>query len=130
MKTPLPWWLVIIIIYETLPMFIGPIFAIMDPRMMGGAEATTINQAAYLYAARNIAVGIAFLIAFALRSAPMLFILIVIRVITDIIDLPNALYHGMGNNNALLIFIFVAFCYIPIPFALRYLWRQMKLAGQ
>ncbi len=130
MKTPLPWWLIVIIVLETLPMFLGPVAALTEPKIMGGPDATTINQAAYLYAARNLSVGIAFLIAFALRSAPMLFILIIVRLLTDLMDLPNILYHGLASKPPLMIFIFVAFYYIPVPFALRYLWKQMKLAGQ
>ena len=76
MKIKIPVWLWIVIVLETLPMFFGPYLALTRPAVMGGPEAETINQAAYMYAARNFAVGFAFLIASYLRSAPMLFILV------------------------------------------------------
>ena len=82
MKIKIPLWLTLVIVLETLPMFIGPYAALTRPGFMGGPEAETINQAAYIYAARNFAVGFAFLIASYLRSAPMLFILIFIRLFT------------------------------------------------
>ncbi len=121
----IPWWLTVIIILETLPMFIGPVVALSLPGFMGGPGAEEINQAAYIYAARNFAVGTAFIIAFALRSAPMLFILIFIRLFTDLIDLPTLLYFGLSSNPAISISIFVFLYYIPAVFALWYLWRQM-----
>ena len=67
-KTPLPWWLVVIIVLETLPMFLGPYAAVTRPAFLGGAEAEAINQAAFIYSIRNIAVGLAFILATALRS--------------------------------------------------------------
>ena len=36
MKIRIPWWLAGIIILETLPMFLGPVAAIMSPTFMGG----------------------------------------------------------------------------------------------
>ncbi|MEL6830330.1 MAG: hypothetical protein AAFO63_09355, partial [Pseudomonadota bacterium] len=87
-----PWWLTIIIILETLPMFIGPVIALTRPAMMGGSDAEMINQAAFIYSARNVAVGIALIVAFLLKSAPMLFGLILVRLITDIVDLPTLLH--------------------------------------
>ena len=124
-KTPLPWWLVVIIVLETLPMFLGPYAAITRPAFLGGAEAETINQAAFIYSIRNIAVGIAFILATALRSAPMLFALILVRLITDLGDLPTILTFGLVQNEALTIGIFVFLYYIPAVIALRYLWGQM-----
>ena len=120
--TKLPWWLLVIIALETLPMFIGPYVALTRPGFMGGPEAETINQAAYIYSARNFAVGIALLIALFLRSAPMLFILIAIRLITDLGDLPTLLSFDLVQNKALTVGIFVFLYYIPAVFALRFLW--------
>jgi hypothetical protein len=64
----------------------------------GGPEAESINQAAFIYSARNLAVGFAFIIVFALKNGPMLFILIFIRLFTDLIDLPTLLYFGLSSN--------------------------------
>lgn len=126
MRVAIPWWLTIVIILETLPMFIGPIVALTVPPMMGGAGAEEINQAAYIYTARNLAVGVAFLIAFALKNGPMLFILIFIRLFTDLIDLPTLLHFGLASNPLRVTAIFVFLYYIPAVFALWYLWKQIR----
>ena len=64
MRIQIPWWLTVIIILETLPMFLGPLGAIRSPEFLGGPEAVTLNQATFIYLARNLAVGLAFIIAF------------------------------------------------------------------
>ncbi len=124
-KVKLPWWLIIILILETLPMFLGPYAALTRPGFMGGPEADAINQAAFIYTARNVAVGIGLLIALFLRNAPMLFILIIVRLITDLIDLPTILYYELVQNTLLVIGVFVVIYYVGAIIALRYLWKQM-----
>lgn len=126
MKISIPWWLTLIIVLETLPMFIGPVVAFMLPGFMGGPGAEDINQATYIYAARNFAVGFAFIIAFALKNGPMLFILIFIRLFTDLIDLPTLLYFDLASNTTRVVAIFVFLYYIPALVALRCLWNQMR----
>ena len=81
--------------------------------------------ATWLYTARNFAVGIAFVVAYLLRSAPMLFILILIRLLTDLVDGPAVLLFGMASNEIRLIAIFVMGYYIPALIALRFFWKQM-----
>ena len=80
-KCQIPWWLTLIIVIETLPMFLGPIAALNNPAFMGGPGATEIGFSAWIYTARNVAVGVAFIAAYLLRNAPMLFILILIRLL-------------------------------------------------
>jgi hypothetical protein len=126
MKTKIPFWLLLIIILEALPMFIGPYVALTRPGFMGGPEAEAINQASYIYAARNFSVGFGLLIAWYLRSAPMLFILIFVRLLTDLIDLPTLLTFGLASNPLRVSAIFVFLYYIPAVIALRYLWGQMN----
>ena len=121
----MPWWLTVIIVIETLPMFLGPIFALNNPAFLGGPEATEVGFATWLYTARNFAVGIAFVVAYLLRSAPMLFILIFIRLLTDLVDGPAVLLFGMASNEIRLIAIFVIGYYIPALIALRFFWKQM-----
>ncbi|MEO0450995.1 MAG: hypothetical protein AAFZ74_11850 [Pseudomonadota bacterium] len=125
----LPLWLTIIINLETLPMFIGPVIALTRPAMMGGPEADSINQAAFIYAARNVAVGNALIIAFLLKNKHMLFALILVRLLTDIVDLPTLLYFGLASNQVLVISIFVFFYYIPAVIALRFLWDSSQRAA-
>ena len=122
----MPWWLTVIIIIETLPMFLGPIGALNNPAFLGGPEATTVGFAAWLYAARNFAVGIAFVVAYLLRSAPMLFVLILIRLLTDLVDGPAFLMFGMASSEIRMMAIFMIGYYIPAMIALRFLWKQMK----
>lgn len=125
----LPLWLTIIIILETLPMFIGPVIALTRPAMMGGPEADSINQAAFIYAARNVAVGIALIVAFVLKNKHMLFALILVRLLTDTVDLPTLLYFGLASNQILMISIFVFLYYIPAIIALRILWGSSRRAA-
>ena len=124
-KCQMPWWLTVIIVIETLPMFLGPLFALNNPAFLGGPEATEVGFATWLYTARNFAVGIAFVVAYLLRSAPMLFILIFIRLLTDLVDGPAVLLFGMASNEIRLIAIFVIGYYIPALIALRFFWKQM-----
>lgn len=124
-KCQVPWWLTVIIVIETLPMFLGPLFALNNPAFLGGPEATEVGFATWLYTARNFAVGIAFVFAYLLRSAPMLFILILIRLLTDLVDGPAVLLFGMASNEIRLIAIFVMGYYIPALIALRFFWKQM-----
>ena len=124
-KCQMPWWLTVIIVIETLPMFLGPLFALNNPASLGGPEATAVGFATWLYTARNFAVGMAFVVAYLLRSAPMLFILILIRLLTDLVDGPAFLLFGMASNEIRLMAIFVIGYYIPALIALRFLWKQM-----
>jgi hypothetical protein len=126
-KKPLPVWLTIIIVIETLPMFMGPLLALLNPAAMPGFNTLPDPTGmAWLYAARNLAVGIAFLVAFALKNRSMLFILIMVRLITDLVDLPNMLYGGAWSNPWLVIAIFVLLYYLPAIYALRYLWKEIN----
>ena len=124
-KCQVPWWLTVIIVIEILPMFLGPLFALNNPPFLEGPEATEVGFATWLYTARNFAVGIAFVVAYLLRSAPMLFILILIRLLTDLVDGPAVLLFGMASNEIRLIAIFVMGYYIPALIALRFFWKQM-----
>ena len=114
MKQSIPIWLTLIIIIETLPMFIGPLLAIFNPSGMPGlAKLPEPLGLALLYSARNLAVGIAFIIAFILKDLRMLFILILIRLITELIDLPNFVYQGAFSNSVRVAIIFLCLYYIP-----------------
>ncbi len=129
MKIKLPWWLIAIIIFETLPMFGGPFLVLNNPQFLGGPEAETVNQAAYIYSARNIAVGIALILATYLRNAPMLFGLILVRLLTDLGDMPTIIYFDLVSSPARAAAIFIVLYYIPAIFALRYLWKQINRLG-
>jgi hypothetical protein len=127
MKKSLPVWLTVIIVIETLPMFLGPLLALLRPDSFPGLDQLPDpGFVAWLYAARNFAVGIAFLVAFALKNRSMLFILMLIRLITDLHDLPNLLSGGALSSPLLVIAIFVLLYYLPAIYALRFLWKEIN----
>ena len=102
------------------PMFVGPYIALNNPTFFVGSEVTLSSS---LYIARNLAVGLAFLVAIFMRNASMLFILILVRLITDLIDAP--VFFALKDPNLIgLIIIFTIFCYLPAIVGLRYLWKQ------
>jgi hypothetical protein len=124
-KCQMPWWLTVIIVIETLPMFLGPLFALNNPVFLGGPEATAVGFATWLYTTRNFAMGIALVAAYILRNAPMIFILILVRLLTDLVDGPAFLLFGMTSNEIRLMAIFIIGYYIPALIALRFFWKQM-----
>ena len=119
-KITFTWWFVIILFMLIWPMFVGPYIVIKNPAFFLESELTLSSS---LYVARNLAIGLAFLIAIFMRNASMLFILIIVRLITDLIDAP--VFFALKDPNLIgLIIIFTIFCYLPAIFGLRYLWKQ------
>ena len=124
-KTYLPWWLTIIVFMEVWPMFLGPYFALSDPTFLGSSDSSSTILADWIYTARNLAVGFAFILAYYLKSAPMLFILIFVRLFTDLIDGPAFWFFREQVSEVAFITIFLLGYYVPAAIALRYLWKQM-----
>ena len=108
------------------PMFFGPLIALLNPEFFEGHGDTDLNLGSTLFIARNLAVGLAFLFAIYIRSAPMLFILILVRLITDLIDFS---VFQLFREPPLIgqIIIFTLICYLPAFFGLRILWKEMKI---
>ena len=105
-------------------MFIGTYFALSNPSFFGAEEISELTFGTALYVVRNLAVGFALLLAIFLRNAHMLFILIFIRLITDLFDAP--LFILFTDSDPLrLLTIFISICYLPAIISLRYLWKQM-----
>ena len=124
-KISIPWWLYVILFMEIWPMFVGPYLALTNPTFLGGPDASNLVVGSLIYLARNFAVGFAFFIAIYLKNASMLFVLIFIRLFTDLIDGPAFLAFGMAVNETRVIAIFVLGYYIPAVIAMRYLWKEM-----
>ena len=119
-KITFTWWFVIILFMLIWPMFVGPYIALNNSAFFLESEMTLSSS---LYVARNLAVGLAFLFAIFIRNVSMLFILIVIRLITDLIDAP--VFLSFKDPNLIgLIFIFLLCCYLPAILGLCYLWKQ------
>ena len=106
-------------------MFFGPLIALLNPEFFEGAGDTFLSLGSSLFVARNLAIGFAFIFAIYLRSASMLFILIFVRLITDLIDFPA---FQIFRESPLFgqIIIFTALCYLPAFFGLRILWKEIK----
>ncbi len=125
-KISIPWWLSLIIFMEVWPMFVGPYLALTDPTFFGTPESTTTILGDWIYTARNLAVGVAFIIAYYLKNASMLFILIFVRLFTDLIDGPAFWFFRDPISEFFFIFLFLFGYYIPGIIALIYLWKQIQ----
>ena len=107
------------------PMFFGPLIALLNPEFFEGFGDNELSLGSTLFVARNLAIGIAFLLAIYLRNASMLFILIFIRLITDLIDFPAFQIFRESPIIGQMI-IFTLLCYLPAFFGLRILWKEMR----
>lgn len=131
MKKPLPLWLVLVVIIELLPMFVFPVLAMFVPSAVPGLSGgEKFAFAASIYSARNLAVGTALLVALWLKNEAMLFILILVRLLTDLMDFPTLLFLGEVTRVYVVTSIFVFLYYAPALFALRYLWLEFNAASE
>ena len=124
-KLEYPWSLCLILFLLISPMFFGPLIALFNPEFFEGLGDNELSLGSSLFVARNLAIGLAFLVAIYMRSAPMLFILIFVRLIIDLIDFPA---FQIFRESPLIgqIIIFSLICYLPAFFGLRILWKEMK----
>ena len=124
-KLEYPWSLCLILFLLISPMFFGPLIALFNPEFFEGLGDNELSLGSSLFIARNLAIGLAFLVAIYMRSAPMLFILILVRLIIDLIDFPA---FQIFRESPLVgqIIIFSLICYLPAFFGLRILWKEMK----
>ena len=124
-KINFSWQLSLVLFLLISPMFFGPLSALLNPEFFEGLGDKELSLGSTLFVARNLAIGLAFLFAIYLRSASMLFILIFVRLITDLIDFPE---FQIFRESPLIgqIIIFTALCYLPAFFGLRILWKEIK----
>ncbi len=124
-KITFSWILSFILFLLISPMFFGPLIALLNPEFFEGVGDSKLSLGSTLFIARNLAIGLAFLFAIHLRSASMLFILILVRLITDLIDFPA---FQIFRESPLIgqIIIFTTLCYLPAFFGLRILWKEIK----
>ncbi len=124
-KLEYSWSLYLILFLLISPMFFGPIIALLNPQFFEGLGDNELSLGSTLFVARNLAIGLAFLFAIFMRSAPMIFILILVRLITDLIDFPA---FQIFRESPLIgqIIIFSLMCYLPAFFGLRILWKEIK----
>ena len=124
-KINFSWQLSLILFLLISPMFFGPLIALLNPEFFEGLGDNELSLGSTLFVARNLAIGMAFLFAIYLRNAPMLFILILVRLIIDLIDFPA---FQIFRESPIIgqIIIFSLMCYLPAYFGLRILWKEMK----
>ena len=124
-KITFSWLLSFILFLLISPMFFGPLIALLNPEFFEGFGDNELSLGSTLFVARNLAIGLAFLFAIYMRNAPMLFILILVRLIMDLIDFPA---FQIFRDSPIIgqIIIFLLMCYLPAFFGLRILWKEMK----
>lgn len=122
------WQLSLILFLLISPMFFGPVIALLNPEFFEGANDTVLSLGSTLFVARNLSIGLAFLFAIYMRSASMLFILILVRLIIDLIDFPAFQIFREPSLFGQII-IFSLMCYLPAYFGLRILWKEMKISS-
>ena len=124
-KINFSWQLSFILFLLISPMFFGPLIALLNPEFFEGLGDNDLSLGSTLFVARNLAIGLAFLFAIYMRNAPMLFILILVRLIIDLIDFPA---FQIFRESPIIgqIIIFSLMCYLPAYFGLRILWKEMK----
>ena len=124
-KINFSWQLSLILFLLISPMFVGPVIALLNPEFFEGLGDKVLSLGSTLFVARNLSIGIAFLFAIYMRSASMLFILILVRLIIDLIDFPAFQIFREPSFFGQVI-IFSLMCYLPSYFGLRILWKEMK----
>ena len=124
-KINFSWQLSLVLILLISPMFFGPLIAMLNPEFFEGLGDNELSLGSTLFVARNLAIGLAFIFAIYMRNAPMLFILILVRLIMDLIDFPA---FQIFRDSPIIgqIIIFLLMCYLPAFFGLRILWKEMK----
>ena len=121
----LPWWVWIIIIIEAgVPTIFG-LATWMDPATyIEGAQG--VSYEIMLYITRNLTTALGIVLAILLRSHTAIFILIIVRMTTDMTDMVNATFNGGGESVVQTIpFLIVLLLVVPL-FALRHLWGRIK----
>ena len=124
-KINFSWQLSLILFLLISPMFFGPLIALLNPEFFEGLGDKELSLGSTLFIARNLSIGIAFLFAIYVRSASMIFILILVRLIIDLIDFPAFQIFREPSLFGQII-IFSLMCYLPAYFGLRILWKEMK----
>ena len=124
-KITFSWQLSLVLFLLISPMFFGPLIALLNPEFFEGLGDKELSLGSTLFVARNLSIGLAFLFAIYMRSAPMLFILVLLRLIIDLIDFPA--FQILRESPIIgQIIIFSLMCYLPAYFGLRILWKEIK----
>ncbi len=121
----LPWWVWAIAIMEAAIPTIFGLATLADPgTYIEGA--TDVTYAIGLYITRNLTTALGIVLALVFRSHIALFILIAVRMITDITDMANATLNGGGEDVVSMIPV-LAVVLLAIPaLAQWHLWKRIR----
>lgn len=121
----LPWWVWAIVIIEAAVPTIFGIATWMNPAgYIEGAQG--VSYEIMLYITRNLTTALGIVLAVLLRSHVAIFILIIVRMTTDMTDMLNATFNGGGESVVQTIpFLIVLLVILPL-LALRHLWGRIK----
>ena len=124
-KINFSWQLSLVLFLLISPMFFVPLIALLNPEFFEGLGDKELSLGSNLFIARNLSIGLAFLFAIYIKNGPMLFILVLVRLITDLIDAPAFQIFREPPLVAQMI-IFTLLCYLPAFFGLRFLWKEIR----
>ena len=121
----LPWWVWVILAVEAgVPTIFGLATWIDPATYIEGAQ--DVSYEIMLYITRNLTTALGIVLAVLLRSHVAIFILIIVRMTTDMTDMVNATFNGGGESVVQTIpFLIVLLIVLPL-FALRHLWGRIK----
>ena len=121
----LPWWVWATVAIEAgVPTIFGLATWVDPATYIEGAE--SVSYEILLYITRNLTTALGIVLAVLLRSHVAIFILIIVRMTTDIADMINATTNGAGESVVQAIpFLIVLLVVIPL-FSLRHLWGRIK----
>jgi len=122
--TFLPIWIWIIALLHVILVLFFSAGTFMDPAsFIPGA--TELDYATQLYITRNVTVALAITVALLFKSYKALFILLLIRVVTDISDVITVYVFNVEVIKESVPMV-VVLLIIPALVALGYLWKRIK----
>lgn len=117
----LPWWMWAIIAIEiVVPTYFG-IATIFDPSIWGEDSFGAIGQ---LYVTRNFTMVLAIIIAALMRSHSALFVAILARYVTDLVDIVSGFMRGPDAATMQVLAAFGFLLLVPPLLALIWLFRR------
>ena len=125
----LPWWVWTMVGIEAIVPTIFGIATWLDPgTYIAGADSA--NYAIVLYITRNLTTALGIVLAVLLRSYKAIFILIIVRMTTDVADMVNATLNGGGEDVVRTIPVLIVVLIVLPLFALRHLWGRIGLQSK
>ena len=123
-KRFLPTWLWVIAIVEIVLVVFFAIGTIMDVGSLI-PDVSEVNYVTQLYLTRNLTAVLGIIIALLLRSHKALFVILIVRMATDIADAISVYAYNAEMVKSSVPMVVVILIIIPL-FALWYLWKRIQ----